>query len=184
MTCRSCSDDGEELMTSINGNAKASDNSTVSSSSTEEEVAPAGPVTAAATPEEDSSSPCYASNPLYCEKSATDCSDADYEEEKQWWYERHVCRSSTEKEEVLILNMVWFENYIRIFLWIWRSKAFCHEYSHLGEVQGILTNATVLALTASAPPSIIPLLKKHLLLQKDTAHIIESANRKNGFLYS
>ena len=62
-----------------------------------------------------------------------------------------------------------------------RGREFRREYGRLGELRGIFTNATVLALTASAPPSMIPLLQKHLLLQKNTIKVTESANRKNIF---
>ena len=60
-----------------------------------------------------------------------------------------------------------------------RGKEFRREYGRLGELRAVFSNAAILALTASAPPSMIPAMKKSLAIGSDSTIISQSANRSN-----
>ena len=64
---------------------------------------------------------------------------------------------------------------------IFRGKEFRTAYSRIGEIRAVFSNATVIALTASAPPSMLPAIKDSLSLHQDCEVLAESANRENIF---
>ena len=71
--------------------------------------------------------------------------------------------------------------YFMVCSMIFREKEFRTEYDRLGEMRAVFSQATVIALTASAPPSMLPAIKKSLSLKQDCELLVESANRENIF---